>query len=1123
MGFPNEPLRITTELQIAGVWTDISGDVNNRQVLEIVRGRADEGSRVDPGRVTVQLDNRSGTYSPRNPLSPLFGDIGRNTPVRISVREGEPFLEMDGTPAGTATTPGHASLDITGDLDLRAEATIDWYDPVRNQVLIAKWDAGTGQRSYLLRVFNNLLVLNWSTDGTVQFTGSFSLDGMSLPPRAALRATLDVDDGAGQLRVDAYWAVSLDGPWTELGAITGSVGTTSVHAGTAPLAIGGHDPTTSPPRTPPTGAVHRAEVRNGIGGPAVAAPDFRTQALGAAGFADSAGRPWTVNAPAAVSNRRTRFTGEVAAWPPEADAAGRDLYVPARAAGIMRRLNQGRKPVPSTLRRRIPSGDPVAYWPLEEGGGATRAYSPVGGVAPADVSGLRFAAEDSLPGSAALPVLGPDASLTAPVPAAPSGAWQTEFVYLLDAMPAALATMAEISTTGTVRRHRLMITVNNVQLKGYDGDGAQVYAIDVQGPAFTGAWSRVQIRARPLGGGQCEATVWWGSVAATGGHFATDTYTGSAGRVTAVSSRPGASLDGMALGHLAVFPTSPVYIFDGADTGFAGEPAHVRIRRVCAEQAVPFYLQGRLISLFAGPQRPAALMDVLRSAAEADGGVLLERRDTPALVYHPHEQGYNRPVALTLHWGTRGEVPPGLRPVEDDQALRNDITVTRRGGSSARAADETSRLSVRPPPDGAGRYDEEVTLDLADDITPAFVAGWRLHLGTWDEARYPVITVNLAAAPHLTDAAAALDIGDRIQITGCPLWAHPDGVVDAIIRGYTERLSLTRWELELTCTPGRPWTVVHTDDPAGIRSRTDTDTGLGGSALAVPVTATATTLDVATLADAPRWTTDCADTPFDIRTGGETMTVTNIADGAYDTFTRTVSSGWGSTDDGHAWTTSGGAASAYSVSSGHGHVAVSAVNSSRFCLLTAATPVFDFAATVETDVLAAGGPHYPQLVARYADSSNYYSARLAFNTDQSVTLSIRKRVGGSESELASHDLPGVSHAAGRQFSVRFWGNGSTLRARAWLASGPEQELTWLLEAADTDLTAAGSLGLRSILSSANTNPLPVNVTYDDLTVYNPQVMTVTRSQNGIVKPHPAGTDVRLAQPPVLAVLAMPDA
>uniref|UniRef100_UPI000592B1C1 hypothetical protein n=1 Tax=Nocardiopsis salina TaxID=245836 RepID=UPI000592B1C1 len=82
---PTFPPRLTTELYLGGEWVDISGDVRAEEPVQITRGRADEASQADPSSCSLTLDNRGGKYSPHNPLSPYYGQLGKNTPVRVRV------------------------------------------------------------------------------------------------------------------------------------------------------------------------------------------------------------------------------------------------------------------------------------------------------------------------------------------------------------------------------------------------------------------------------------------------------------------------------------------------------------------------------------------------------------------------------------------------------------------------------------------------------------------------------------------------------------------------------------------------------------------------------------------------------------------------------------------------------------------------------------------------------------------------------------------------------------------------------------------------------------------------------------------------------------------------------
>ncbi|MEV8353201.1 poly-gamma-glutamate hydrolase family protein [Streptomyces niveus] len=205
-----------------------------------------------------------------------------------------------------------------------------------------------------------------------------------------------------------------------------------------------------------------------------------------------------------------------------------------------------------------------------------------------------------------------------------------------------------------------------------------------------------------------------------------------------------------------------------------------------------------------------------------------------------------------------------------------------------------------------------------------------------------------------------------------------------------------------------------------------------------------------------------------------------------------------------------------SVYSGYGVVAQNSINVSRYCLLPAPTADVDLTATVSTDRVVTGGSHFLALVARYADASNSYLARLEFTTSATVALTVRRRLTGTETSLGGGTITGLSHAPGVRFRLRLQVAGAALRAKAWLDGQPEPA-EWSTEVTDSSLTAAGQIGMRSILSTANTNSLPVIASWGDLLLDGTQRFTVTRSVNGITKAHGAGTDLRLAQPTIVAL------
>lgn len=225
---------------------------------------------------------------------------------RVTTVDPPPGLLLPGASGAFASTPDDPALDITGDIDLRCDASLDDWSVVQN--LVAKYEATGDNRSYRLLTSSGLLRLEWSPDGTI----ASRLDAEStvtVPAgpgeQLAVGATLDVDDGSGGWVVTFYTAPSNAGPWAQLGTPVDNAGggTTSIFAGTATLNVGAalNDGSSNPA----SGTIHAAEVRDGIDGTVVADPDFTAQPSGTASFDDDAGRTWTVNGTAEIATFET--------------------------------------------------------------------------------------------------------------------------------------------------------------------------------------------------------------------------------------------------------------------------------------------------------------------------------------------------------------------------------------------------------------------------------------------------------------------------------------------------------------------------------------------------------------------------------------------------------------------------------------------------------------------------------------------------------------------------------------------------------------------------------------------------------------------------------------------------
>lgn len=650
MAFPDDPLGVRVELQLGGEWLDITADVYTENPITINRGRPDEGARTDAATCAFVLDNTTGRYSPRNPRSDLYGRLGRNTPVRVSV---------------------------------------------------------------------------------------------------------------------------------------------------APL---------------------------GPAGP-----------------------------------RLVRFVGEVPGWPVQWGTP-HDVRVSVTAAGILRRLGQGAAPLQSAMRREFSNPartSIVAYWPLEDGSGATEFASALPGAAPMRITmtGIKPAAYTGHEASDALPTLG-EGALTGTVPVYPTTGENALrfFAAFPDTAPEAEAVLCSFATTGIISRWTITLRPDGrLSMYGRNALGVEFVRLIAGGNSLLGKKVNVGLDIIQTG----TFTDWrlyyvdLDAYTYEGGpvpEWRGNTVPQAVGRITHIGVGGGKAGE-VAVGHVVLANAAAAYSGTGrAMIGWAGESLSTRLQRIAAEEQIPFTYTGRpnAAGTRLGAQSVAALLDLFQDAADADGGMLHERRDALSLAYRTRATLYTQAPALTLDYAAREVVAP-LEPVDDDQAVRNDVTVQRTGGSSARAVLDTGPLSVLAPPDGIGRYTDSRTLNLYSDDQCAPYAWWGLHRGTWDEARYPSVSVALHEAPHLAEAVAAVDVGDRAAILNPPPWLPP-GTVELLVEGYTETLGVRTWEVTFTCSPGGPWLVATLDDVEYAVAGSD------GTELAAAVDQAATVLDVQVTAGPP-WPT----------------------------------------------------------------------------------------------------------------------------------------------------------------------------------------------------------------------------------------------------------------------------
>ncbi|MGA5435485.1 hypothetical protein ACPCIZ_12925 [Streptomyces cellulosae] len=855
------------ELKVGDTWTDITSYVYYRDGITITRGRSGEGSQMETSRCSFTLNNRDGRFSPRNPHGPYYGQIGRNTPIRVSVDGGLAYLNCTGGTGGRVSTPDTSALDITGDIDVRAEVFLrDWNVP-DNTEIVGKYLTTGNQRSWRLYLSTGgYPTLGWSSDGTnvttATSTTALATNGRS---RMAIRATLDVDNGASGKTVTFYTADSIDGPWTQLGSAVTTASTTSIYSSSAPLEIGDISTSTL---TPVTGRIYAAQVFNGINGTAVADVDFTAQTVGDTSFTGDDGLTWTVSSPASLSNRHLRFTGEVSDWAVDWDISGKDVVTKIEAAGIIRRLTQSASPLRSPMFRDFTNPQRtgiVAYWPLEDEAGASSFASGITGHPVMKYTGRPTLSSSSVwAGSANLPVMN-DGTFTAVVPPY-TYTGEIAFRFLCNIPEAGVVAetlLFSLNTTGTCKRWEVVLATSGaLRVTAYDTNknellGASFIGFTPNGELINLTLELVQdgsdVDYRLLYANYTDTELITGGIPQTAISGTLASYTlGSVSRITIGD----AGLSDTSIGHISLANDRSAYTATGAAIlGWRGENPTNRLRRLVAtEQGIPLQVHTRAQTgnpVTLGTQTQKDFVDLVREIGDTDLGILYEPRDDIGFAYRSRLSLYNQPARLTLDYSAHGLAAP-LLPSDDDRYTRNDITVTREGGSFYRAVLEEGTLSVQSPPDGVGRYDENVTLSLGTDAQTADQAGWRLHTGTVDEARYPQVSLNLRHATFTGDAskmddALRLDIGDRIVITNPPDWLPPDDI-ELLAVGFQETLGIRERDIVVNCIPASPYNVAFADAPRYARADAST------SVLAGALTTSQPTANVKSF-DGPLWVT----------------------------------------------------------------------------------------------------------------------------------------------------------------------------------------------------------------------------------------------------------------------------
>ncbi len=1148
MAFPQDVLGTKVEIWYDEGWHEITSDVRGTGAedgeIEIdPRGQPNESTNLTVTQATLSVNNRNGKYSPRNLISPLYGKIGMNTPLRIITDISDTTnVEDDFSTNGTNGWPNADSGHPYTVLGTASDYLVN------------------GGLAYHRHTATN--VEHRSSLDTVDVTDfDCVIEGIACEAAptgdavvAVLRGRMS---GAGANYVQARVAffsgqVFLNVDYSDAGAFTQSAGDTVdgvTDADTISIRFRavGRDLYL---RAWETGTEEPSTWNISFETPVIAPGQMTILTLCGASLSNTL--PFDVTFQGISFNLGIiLFTGEISEWPKRWDKTGNDVWVPLVANGLTRRLMQGEKPLRSPLYRHLKSFSDslTGYWSFEnmqggvnenlliasdlDDGAPLRVLYPL----PDRIATIKWSDESTLAGSD-------------PLGSAYLGASDRDFNYdyigygsanLLgaptthDSFSLSFWNRVELRTdvpspglnsTAAVEMQNASLIkyyIFTVQ-HGLDVGGAPTISLFANGYTadllsnpisctvtvpLTTQWHHVMFAVQNAGGTAVLRIVIDGVYSAVDTEVVTSI--GQPSRLDTYQLECLASEGiGISFGHLAIATgiTEDPLLTAVADTvsigltAYAGETDVERLQRLFAEQGITLEVKtspddpGTQL----GPQKTLKFMDLVHETARTGDGVLYEMREDFGYRYKSRWALYGGESALTLDYSNTdlAEVP---ETTDDDQRLRNEITVKREGGAGSVTVTQTiGPLSTNDPRaavPGAGLYDDEPSgINLYEDDQRADYAGWRLRLGTWDESRFPGVAVALHRAPFTSDrtkfaAAALLDVAEILTITNPPVWLPPDNIV-LQMRSVKFFLSNFNWGIEWNCLPGRPWTDVATATPEYGRADTvdsslvssvddnDTDLLVHTAETNIPWTDPLWTEDIAELNILGAEGIDFRLNPATLKggLGGERVRATeNVI--IQDTFTRSGQLSGSNANTGQTWVNSSGTAANATTD---GTKAVLAHPSANTALVQT-LPGTSADICMEVDVsfnftTATGASIFTSIVFRQIDLSNYYNVILEKqNGDANPVLYVQKVVAGVATNLIARRITDQS-----VFRFKIECRNRDIMFKQWDPStSVEGEWNYTLRGAAGDNLTGTDIAFRTSRSTGNTNTNPA-INFDNLKV-----------------------------------------
>lgn len=570
------------------------------------------------------------------------------------------------------------------------------------------------------------------------------------------------------------------------------------------------------------------------------------------------------------------WQGYAVGWTPSWDTSAQLANVSVVAAGALRRLGQGNAPLRSALARSILQSTAAKlsqFWPCEDPSGSNQAGSAVSAGTPLAANtavawggmdlhgsltgGITLGAGTQF-GYPSMPRLTGGGKLSATFPATgiTSGSWTVQATTYVDPITNDFSlVMAQWQEGG-----RLWQIVS-------DGLSLDTTRLLVNGTTIC-TEPHVVINEDMI-------------VTATQvGPDINVSYKPNFARVAQTATISGSTLAGItsyaanpaALSMSGDFSVGEIRIWDGIPEtfqsvslsswdGWVGEAASDRLIRLCREEGIHLDITGIAPDLM-GLQPIGTLLDILRECEAVDGGILYDGAG-PGIGYICRNARYNIPASVTIDVSA-GQLSPPFTPVDDDQRLRNDVTVSRTSGSSARYVNTSGPFGTAT----VGTYDTSVQVNTYADTPLLQMAAWQVALGTIQGLRYPNLVQDFAAVPSVAQAwISPSGPAFRVDVVNPSTRAtqHPPDNVSLVVEGWSMNLDQVAWDLTASCSQFAPWAAAVFDS-----ARYDSAT----STLAAEAIPGATSLLVQ-VTDGTLWKQGAVS--FDINVGGVRYTVSNIS------------------------------------------------------------------------------------------------------------------------------------------------------------------------------------------------------------------------------------------------------